>query len=67
MRPAHYFRPEACPAARTTLRQSDEARPSPDISDTAGPGTDFAVVVQRASAEFLQVDRGLYDGAGIGI
>jgi hypothetical protein len=36
MRPAHYFRPEACPEIRTTVRESDEEQPSSDTADTVG-------------------------------
>jgi hypothetical protein len=32
----HYFRPEACPAARATLRESDEERSCAGITDTLG-------------------------------
>ena len=43
MRRAYYFRPEACPAARTTLRKSDERAAMP-FADAAAADRQEACV-----------------------
>jgi hypothetical protein len=44
----YYFRPEAYPGARTTLRESDEERPCSDTADAIGNDPNAAGVLGSA-------------------